>query len=70
MKIKIVGEGTLAHDLLTVGKEYEVISDRSPVGVVEIISDNGHTCSVNKDNRNCCGFLYDSTGDLKWEVVV
>ncbi len=66
MKIKIVGNGELAHNYLTIGKVYDVIHCKT---AVDTLDDQGDEITVNIHSKQDCGFLYDATGDLHWEIV-
>lgn len=66
MKIKIVGNGELAHDYLTVGKVYDVDEyDDSGIYRACFICNFGHYILLDKE----CAYLEGATGDLHWEIV-
>lgn len=67
MKIKIVGEGKLAHDYLRVGAVYSVL--RQDGNCVDIVDDWGEEISVNLRSQEDCGFLEDAQGELHWEII-
>lgn len=69
MKIKIVGNGELAHNYLTIGKVYEATKLEELENVALITCDNGEQASINYEVKDHCGFLYNATGDLHWEIV-